>query len=258
MASPSLLALDFDGVVCDGLREYFESSWRTHRRLWGGAGDAPAGLAERFSALRPLVESGWEMPLVVKALSAGLDEATVRAQWPALAVKLLEPHTSAEVGAALDRVRDEWIATDRAGWLGYHRFYPGVIERLRALAGGPTRTVIITTKEGRFARELLARQGLDFPADAIFGKETRRPKADVLRSLRPGRGGVWFVEDRLQTLEHVAAQADLEDVRLFLAAWGYNFPAERERARASTRIALLSPDDFARGFETWPQPATQP
>jgi phosphoglycolate phosphatase-like HAD superfamily hydrolase len=247
---PSLLALDFDGVVCDGLAEYFESAWRAHRHLWGAPAAAPAGLAERFYALRPLIESGWEMPLVVRALVAGLDDTTIRDGWASLAPTLLDGRPAVEVGATLDRVRDEWIAADHAGWLGRHRFYPGVIERLRTLAGGPTRVVIITTKEGRFVRELLARQGLDFPAGGIFGKESKRPKADVLRGLQTT--GVWFVEDRLQTLEAVTAQRDLDGVRLFLAAWGYNFSAERERARASGRIALLTLDDFTRDLTVWP------
>lgn len=252
MSAPSLLALDFDGVVCDGLEEYFESAWRACAELWGAPAVPPAGLAERFYALRPLIESGWEMPLLVKALRRGLDDATLRGDWPALAPKLLEGLPAAEVGARLDRVRDEWIAADRAGWLGRHRFYPGVIERLQALAGSPTRVVIITTKEGRFARELLARQGLDLPAADVFGKETRRPKADVLRALRTSGDRVWFVEDRLQTLEAVAAQPGLDDVRLFLAAWGYNFAAERERARAGARIALLSLEAFRGDLGAWP------
>ena len=253
MSAPSLLALDFDGVVCDGLQEYFESAWRTYRQLWGGPEIAPAGLAERFYALRPLIESGWEMPLLVKALAAGTDDAGIRDQWPALAPKLLEGRLPADVGGALDRVRDRWIGDDHAGWLGRHRFYPGVIDRLRAVTRGATRTVIITTKEGRFARELLAGQGLDFPAEGIYGKETRRPKADVLRTLRADHERIWFVEDRLQTLEAVAARPDLEDVRLFLAGWGYNFATERERARASRRIALIALEEFAADFDVWPR-----
>jgi phosphoglycolate phosphatase-like HAD superfamily hydrolase len=253
VTAPSLLALDFDGVVCDGLEEYFESAWRTHALLWGSPADVPPpGLAERFYALRPLIESGWEMPLLVKALLAGAGDAHIREEWPTLAPKLLAGRPAAEVGTRLDRVRDDWIAADHAGWLGRHRFYPGVVDRLRALAGGTTRPVIITTKEGRFARELLARQGLDLSPEGIYGKETRRPKADVLRALRTAGGRIWFVEDRLQTLEAVAGQTDLDDVRLFLAGWGYNFASERERARASRRITLLSLEEFTHDCTVWP------
>lgn len=251
--APSVLALDFDGVVCDGLAEYFESAWRAYALLWASPGAiAPAGLAERFYALRPVIESGWEMPLVIKALLAGVDDATIAAQWADLAPHLLDGLATAEVAARLDGARDEWIATDRAGWLGRHRFYPGVVERLRVLAKGPTRVVIITTKEGRFVRELFAQQGLDLPADRIHGKESKRPKADVLRALKAGGDRVWFVEDRLKTLQGIETRRDLDDVRLFLAGWGYNFPAEREAARRDGRISLVSLEDFVSDFDAWP------
>jgi phosphoglycolate phosphatase-like HAD superfamily hydrolase len=255
-AAPSILALDFDGVVCDGLHEYFESAWRTYALLWGPAGAvAPAGLAERFYALRPVVESGWEMPLVIKALLTAVPDTTIRDEWGTLAPQLLDGRKAADVGARLDRVRDEWIAADRTGWLGQHRFYPGIVELLRGLAPGPTRAVIITTKEGRFVRELLAQHGVDFPANQIHGKESGLPKADVLRALkRPGGAGgrIWFVEDRFKTLEGIKTYAELDDVRLFLAGWGYNFPAERDAARRDGRVTLLALGDIARGLTAWP------
>lgn len=250
---PSILALDFDGVVCDGLHEYFESAWRTYTLLWASPGDvAPGGLAERFFALRPVVESGWEMPLVIKALLAGVNEPTIAARWVDLAPQLLDGLERVEVSARLDRVRDDWIAADRPGWLGRHRFYPGVIDRLRALGPGPTRVVIITTKDGRFVRELFAQQGLDFPADRIHGKESKRPKADVLRALKADGDRTWFVEDRLKTLEGIKTHGDLDDVRLFLAGWGYNFPAERQAAQRDGRIRLVSLEDFVSDFGAWP------
>ena len=65
------------------------------------------------------------------------------------------------------------------------------------------------------------------------------------------RPRVWFVEDRLETLEHVTTHADLEDVGLFLAAWGYNTPATRATAQASRRVHLLELDRFRRGLGAW-------
>ena len=34
MIIPDVLALDFDGVLCDGMREYFETSRRTYAKAW--------------------------------------------------------------------------------------------------------------------------------------------------------------------------------------------------------------------------------
>ena len=31
---PTILALDFDGVICDGLIEYFQTFWRTYCQIW--------------------------------------------------------------------------------------------------------------------------------------------------------------------------------------------------------------------------------
>ncbi|MEK7386311.1 MAG: HAD family hydrolase, partial [candidate division NC10 bacterium] len=152
MSAPRILALDFDGVLCDGMREYFETAWRAYRRLRPSvAPEPPRGLFDSFAWLRPLVESGWEMPLVIHAVLAGADESELLSGWRPEAW-LSEVGIAREaVAVTLDSVRDEWIAADEAGWLDHHRFYPGVIERVRRVAGGPTRVAVVTTKEGRFA-----------------------------------------------------------------------------------------------------------
>ena len=32
--TPTVLALDFDGVLCNGLSEYFQTAWRTYSQFW--------------------------------------------------------------------------------------------------------------------------------------------------------------------------------------------------------------------------------
>jgi hypothetical protein len=73
----------------------------------------------------------------------------------------------------------------------------------------------------------------------------------VLRALKTDGDRTWFVED-LKTLEGIKAQGDLDDVRLYLAGWGYNFPAQREAARHDGRISLVSLEDFVSDFGAWP------
>jgi phosphoglycolate phosphatase-like HAD superfamily hydrolase len=252
--APAILALDFDGVLCDGMAEYFGSAWRAWRRLRPAvAPDPPPGLADRFARVRPVVEHGWEMPLLIMALLSGVPEREILEGWrPEVILDELQ-HARRDVAAALDGVRDEWIAADEADWLDHHRFYPGTIERLKRLADGPTRVVVITTKEGRFARKLLARQGVDLGVANVYGKEADRPKPAILTELAaPGSSaGLWFVEDRLKTLEAVKTNPGLDDVRLFLAGWGYNTPRDREAARGDDRVVLLWLERFAREFPEW-------
>src|SRR5439155_1626018 len=138
---------------------------------------------------------------VVQALQAGAAPATLEQDWRPEAWLADLPATREAATAALDRVRDEWIAADERGWLESHRFYPGVVERLRGLVAGPVAVHVITTKEGRFARQLLRRQGVELPAGRVLGKEARRPKRATLRELVAGGDAarMWFVEDRLAT-----------------------------------------------------------
>lgn len=255
--NPKILALDFDGVICDGLIEYFETAWRTYCQIWSSPESTPPDdLAPLFYKLRPVIETGWEMPVLIRALVLGISEEQIWLEWGAIAQQLLQQGLSAaQIGKRLDRVRDEWINRDLDGWLSLHRFYPGVVERLQELVASPVQPIVITTKEGRFVSQLLQQQGVDLPEQSIFGKECKQPKHQIIRELIGVTSKIplslWFVEDRLKTLQLVQQQADLESVRLYLASWGYNTASERETAKHHQRIGLLSLSQFGHDFSAW-------
>src|SRR5262249_31587232 len=99
MPIPDILALDFDGVLCDGMREYFETSRRTYLRVWPDAQAPGDDLFAAFSALRPVIMTGWEMPLLLRALVQGRSPATMLQHWEAVRDELL--HVGAPQGKAL-------------------------------------------------------------------------------------------------------------------------------------------------------------
>jgi phosphoglycolate phosphatase-like HAD superfamily hydrolase len=251
-----LIALDFDGVICDGLIEYFQTAWQAYCELFKPASDRPpAGLVEQFYRLRPVVETGWEMPVLIQVLVKGVSELQILEAWPHMALPYLEAAglTKAQSVQALDGVRDRQIKSNLPSWLSLHRFYPGMIDRVGALLQGDLPVYIVSTKEGRFIKELLGQSGLDFPAERIIGKEVKRPKYETLRLLKKNYSvtNIWFVEDRLPALQEVTAQSDLAEVTLFLADWGYNLPADRDFARQDSRIHLLSLEKVVQGFDQW-------
>ena len=271
---PTILALDFDGVLCDGTIEYFETSWRTYCQIWNPDSQTlPADLRSpsvrvseavrstaqsRFTDLRPVIEVGWEMPILLRALLLGIPEEKIWQDWAGVAQHLLvtEQLNAADIGKLLDNIRDEWIATDLDSWLGLHRFYPGVVERLRELQTSEVQPVIITTKEGRFVCQLLQQQGIDLPSESIIGKESRRAKhlslQELLATSADNPVSIWFVEDRLKTLQSVQEQPELEAVKLYLADWGYNTPAQRASVPDRGLIQLLSLSQFVQDFSVWP------
>ena len=56
--APDVLALDFDGVLCDGMREYFEASRRTYARVWPEEPRPSDTLSTVFARLRPVNRAG--------------------------------------------------------------------------------------------------------------------------------------------------------------------------------------------------------
>jgi hypothetical protein len=261
MTIPHLLALDFDGVLCDGMREYFETSRRTYMEIWPDEKAPDEEFFPGFRALRPVIMTGWEMPLLLRATAQGWPEATILQDWQRVRDALmnsgkLQGNTLVSVlTRTLDEVRREWIAAAPHDWLARHAPYCP-LEELHRLAAAPERAVLVTTKEGEFARQILDRWGVRL-AD-IQGKEAGTHKCDNLRALisdytamHGRRPRLWFVEDRLETLRHVTTHADLDDVALFLAAWGYNTPEIRASVRGDGRIRLLELEQFRQGLSAW-------
>jgi hypothetical protein len=259
---PDVLALDFDGVLCDGMREYFDTSRRTYARIWPGAAQPDDDTFPQFVALRPVILTGWEMPLLLRAIvQKRAAEATTRG-WASVRDELVHADGRPAdalvkaLGHTLDEVRREWIAADPKGWLERNVPYCA-LEEVRRLVAQPGRSVLVTTKEGEFARLIL--QAWSVSLADIQGKEAGTHKCENLRSLIANQGAalgrrprLWFVEDRLETLQHVTTHPDLADVGLFLAAWGYNTPQIRASLSPEGRIRLLQLDQFRGGLATWP------
>ncbi len=81
-------ALDFDGVICDGLIEYFASTKRAYQQI--RSEEIDDCLAPNFYKLRPVIETGWEMPILLRALALEIDEAKILADWKGISLQLLE------------------------------------------------------------------------------------------------------------------------------------------------------------------------
>ena len=66
-----ILIFDFDGVIVDGLVEYWDSARKACLQILGGKkveNTLPIEVPEAFRQLRPWVKDGWEMVLLAAEL----------------------------------------------------------------------------------------------------------------------------------------------------------------------------------------------
>lgn len=244
-----LLVFDFDGVLVDGMAEYWWSARSAALAMESGL-QLPEQAPPAFALLRPRIHKGWEMVLL--ALEMGQADPDLpafqhdydRALAEALARRHLQPDG---LQRALEAVRADAIATDLPSWLALHRFYPGVVERLGRLAEDGARWAVLTTKGGAFASALLDGAGLR--PMALYGHEDGSKPEVLLRLSESGRP-LWFIEDRRPTLERVRATPGLEAVRCFLVAWGYLAPDDAHGLPAG--IHWLESADFQAPLADWP------
>jgi phosphoglycolate phosphatase-like HAD superfamily hydrolase len=266
-----LYLFDFDGVVCDSCDECTVSALRTVRRL--GALDQPMDtvpdhpprwLFDNMRAIRPAIEVGWQIPVLLSVFldqrhaqehtadgPAAMPVDDIVANYEELVDGWLAKYgkTEADMIDAFGTVRDDWIATDLDSWLDINAFYPGVAESINNCKG---EGVLVTTKQQRFAIALCRHAGVNEAALAdedIYGLGMYKKKADVIVDRMEAGGyssdATHFFEDRWPTLAKCLADDRLEGVRLYLCSWGYVTDAERALAAAEPRVEVIGLDDFA-------------
>lgn len=227
-----IYALDFDGVICDSAVELAMSGWQVARQIWS---DMPESYDQEtldaYRQVRPIIETGYETIPILRLLEQGTPVAEVVSGYPSLVSQTIQ---SANTDVAILKqmfgdFRDQWIARDEAGWLENNLLFPSITEKLKTLDGQIW--YVITTKQERFAQKILQANGINIPAERLFGMDRNMSKQEVLEGiLREHRLPITFVEDRYQTLTGVLKNPALSSVLLQLADWGYNTEKEREIA----------------------------
>eukprot|EP00871_Galdieria_phlegrea_P004100 jgi/Galph1/4691/GphlegSOOS_G3348.1 len=261
-------ALDFDGVLCDSCLELISSSILAVKSKWPyvleGVVDEPLNppswLVTKLQQLRPLVEVGYEMILLLLLVvseqqasikSQGgmrpLSVGEIRENWfSQIREQLLREYqvTNDELIKLFGATRDDWIQRDLPSWLGKHRFYPGIVD---ALNFSESPWFVITTKEKRFVEQLFEYGGVRIPDSHIYGLDSGN-KIKVLKTIlkldeMKGRS-LYFVEDRLETVENACLSMLGTPVKFYLASWGYNTEETRARAAKNPQIEVIDLQTF--------------
>ena len=236
MNNATVYALDFDGVICDSAIETGISGWKAACRVWQDMPEStPVEMIELFRQVRPLIETGYEAILTMRMLYLGETVADIYQGFADKSERLMqEAQVDSEFLKKLfGNIRDGWIAEDNNEWIQKNPLFPGVAEKLARLSQQHT-WYVLTTKQERFVKKILAANQIELPPDHIFGLDRQMSKVQIMKILRKRHAGValHFYEDRLPALLKVQQEPELGQVQLFFAAWGYNCDADKAQATA--------------------------
>lgn len=249
MKQTRLYALDFDGVICDSAIETGVSGWKAGLQIWDDYSTQrpPSKIIEQFRQIRPVLETGYEAILIIRLLFEGNTVHNILDNYSNLLKK-----TIAESNLNIDALkklfgttRDQWISNDLDDWVAMNPLFSGVSEKLQELSKQEM-WYIITTKQERFIKHILAANHIELPDSRIFGLDKNMNKEAVLLDLMKRHADleIHFVEDRLPTIFNVIDSESLTSVKLLFALWGYNTDDDKAIAGKQTTIESITLNNF--------------
>jgi phosphoglycolate phosphatase-like HAD superfamily hydrolase len=242
-----ILALDFDGVLCDSSREVFVVAVDTYAGL-----EPDSALLGQLKPLRDHAAGGGYEHLETKIYRRFRDLLPLgnRAEDFGVSLRAIEKDVAISDQEAYDvfyrEIGRPWLdlfhrrfyecrgdlrEKNLEKWLRLHLPFPGFADTLRKHKDR-TLLAVATAKDARSVRLLLDELGFDgvFDAELILDKETGVEKTHHLRVLHERTGAefedITFVDDKVNHLVKVAELG----VRLVLAGWGFNTDREHELA----------------------------
>ncbi|OUR71191.1 hypothetical protein A9Q92_00875 [Methylophaga sp. 42_8_T64] len=239
----TVYALDFDGVICDSAIETAITGWKVATQIWPEMPEeAPEELISLFRLVRPVMETGYEAILIMRALYEGhsADHVLINFNNQIKHIINRDELNTDKLKQRFGDTRDLWIKQDLAGWMAKNPLFPGIKEKLQQL--DKKNSYIITTKQERFVSQIFASNGIEFPAEKIYGLDRKLSKQQVLKHLarQHPEQDILFVEDRLPTLLNVINDHQLDAIKLFFATWGYNTQADKSSANELERVRLIN------------------
>lgn len=242
MAS-TLYALDFDGVICDSAIETAMTGWKVANQLWAGMpAEAPSDIITLFREVRPVMETGFEAIIIMRALFEGVTPGQLLGHFNSHIAHILQRDslTADQLKKQFGETRDHWIKSDLADWMAMNPLFEGIRDKIQQLDAQDV--YIITTKQERFVSQIFESNNITLPAEQIFGLDRKLSKTQILKDLlnKYPKHDILFVEDRLPTLLNVINDDHLGQVKLFFADWGYNTSQDKQAVAELDRVLSLS------------------
>ena len=248
MQNQKLFLYDFDGVIVDGMNEYWCSSLLAcenflitsdisiEKKLY-------KTISSTFKEIRPWVKYGWEMVLIVHEIvkienplnDENKKDFVFKYHQNCQSILQHNSWLPQDLQNFLDQSRKLQIDKDFKKWISLHNPFYEVIDFIEKLKQEKIKTGIITTKGKVFATKIL--NELNISPEFIFGYESGT-KIEIAKQLSTNYKIVGFIEDRRKTLVNIKQNPHTQHIPCFLAEWGYL--KESDRINLTNGIQLLN------------------
>ena len=231
MHHQKLILFDFDGVIVNGIEEYwFSSKFACEKYLLNNSKnlniDKYIEVPKIFVEIRPWVKYGWEMVLITHEILktySPLNDLTKHSftkNYEENCSKLLLEYSwkPIELQKCLDDARVFQIKNDLKKWISLHRPFNEVVNFFKYAKDKGYKIGVISTKGKTFTSEILSNLNI-FP-ELIFGYESGA-KVDIISNLSLSYDIKGFVEDRRKTLSNILQNNQTKFINCYLAEWGY-------------------------------------
>lgn len=245
MAPGNLLALDFDGVICDsrpeclitGLAAYSHLEPERERPVRDIEALDPE-LVSRFMAHRHLVRVAKQFVLLFDLLFSNRaldDDIELEEQTNA------DPFRLEQYKKYFYAERQAWFEEDPASWFAHNYVFKDVLEVARIWYAREA-LAIVSAKDEQSIHSILGHKGLQMDPAWIFDTN-KGDKPRHMQDLAKQYSEISFVDDNLQNLLMVHS----DQVIPFLASWGFVSQHSLDTAQEAG-IEVLEPLHFVERF----------
>jgi len=243
---------DFDGVIVDGMNEYWHSSLLACEKYLSSPNikvdqKLYKKVPNTFKEIRPWVKYGWEMVLIAHEITKkenplnNLNKNDYINKYKQNCQRILKDNSwhAEDLQKILDKSRQYQIEKDFEKWVNLHNPFFEVINLMEALNKREIQSAIITTKGKIFTEKIL--KELNIIPEFVFGYEsgTKIKIAEKLSKTFEIKG---FLEDRKKTLIDIKKNSETSHIPCFLADWGYL--KESDKYNLDNGIQLIKLDNL--------------
>ena len=241
-----ILALDFDGVICDSAGECLFTSYSYYAPIAGlapisGLDEIPEAVREKFYRMRPFIRDGKDYMLILYFITHGIpievqeDFDQHSSDHLEQVCQEVEAADAKELEELFQRKRRDIRARDEPAWLGLNPLYQELEEGLLTCQDQFDRIYVTTSKPTDAVVQILAHHRIPLSEDHIYGYDKvkkEQGKNGHLNKVHQLTGApfeeIHLVDDQLS---HLKAAQQL-GANCYHASWGYTTKQQGQEADA--------------------------